>query len=426
MSGHLIANFSFLAATELRKHAFSIIEAGIKGVETKKALNRITRLDKDVLHVNGKKYHLKKYDEIFVIGIGKAALEAGRVLDSLLGSRITGGIILDVKKGRLKNIESIAGTHPFPSLSNMQATGKIMGILKHIKANDLLIAVVSGGGSALLSWPYAMKHEDMRYVIGSLMKKGARIKEINTVRKHLSEIQGGQFAKMAYPADIVGLIFSDVPGDDLSTVASGPIVLDPTTVQDARKVLKKYGLDKKMAEDVFRETPKDPKFFTKVYNVLVVSNTLAAEAMKEKALSLGYKAKIFSTVIEGEARKVGKKLARLPQKGEAVIAVGETTVKVRGKGKGGRNQELVLGGLPFVPEDGILVSCASDGIDNTMAAGALADACLRDIAKRKKMEVEKYLSNNDSFHFFEKTGGQIMTGVTGVNVSDLMLSMRQR
>jgi glycerate-2-kinase len=415
-------------ANKLRRDALKIIQAGIQAIETKAAVANKVKRRGEMLLVGRKKYDLKKFGRIFVVGIGKASCEAASELEKILSDRITGGMVIDVKCGKLRRIKTANGTHPLPSAKNLKATGEIVKILNQLKPDDLVLAVISGGGSALLCWPYGVKCEDLAKITRTLMKKGATIQELNTVRKHLSQIQGGQMAQLAHPAAVVGLIFSDVPGDDLSMVASGPTFPDRTTMQDALRVLAKYDVFKqcKMPACDLKETPKKLEIFKKVQNVLVVNNNVAAEAMLEMAKKLGYKAKKISTCLIGEARKVGAKLATLPKPGEAIIACGETTVTVSGKGKGGRNQELALGALAVIRPGVLVASCASDGRDNGPVAGALADGQTKLAAAAKKLDTDKFLRRNDAYHFFQKAGGHIVTGPTGANVSDLMVAIRMK
>ncbi len=428
MSGGLFKNRKMLEVTDLRKDALSIIEAGMDAVQTDAVLRKKISRKNNKLVVGRRQYQLDRYRRVFVVGIGKASLEAAGVLEDLLGNRITDGVVLDVKRGPLKYLKSVKGSHPYPSSENIRATGEIAGILKGLDSRDLLIAIISGGGSALLCWPYNLECVDIVGITKTLMKKGAEIHELNTVRKHLSEIQGGQFARLAHPATVVGLIFSDVPGDDLSMIASGPTVLDQTTVGDAARILKKYNVLKhcKLPTCQLKETPKDPELFAHVHNELIVSGSDAAKAMKRRSRELGYKPLIFSTTLDGEAREVGELLAGLPKPGQAVIATGETTVTVLHDGKGGRNQEVALGALEHVKEDGVVVSFGSDGIDNTPVAGAIADAVVRRRAAGKGLIPAEYLAKNQSYDFFQQTRSYIRTGVTGVNVSDLLLSIRAK
>jgi glycerate 2-kinase len=429
MSMHkvFIKNFRALAKTAARRDALEIIEAGLAAVATDKAIRRSLRLRGDKLMVGGRTYDLSSYDHIYVIGFGKDAYAAAVELEKILGSRITAGIALDVQGGPLKRIRSLVGTHPLPSPKNVLAAGEVMALLEKVDSADLVITVVSGGGSALLCRPYGLKCSELALVTKTLMRAGATIIETNTVRKHLSEILGGQFARLAYPATVLGLIFSDVPGDELDMIASGPTVRDTTTVADAAAVLAKYDIIRSCSLPGcdLRETPKDRTFFRRVHNVLIVNNRLAAEAMRNKAKRIGYDARILSTSLQGEAREVGRRLAAMPDSGEAVIAAGETTVTVKGNGRGGRSQELALGALGDIREGGVVISCASDGRDNGPAAGALADALVARTAARLKLDPRRALSKNDSFPFFEKAGGLIITGQTGINVSDLMLSLRE-
>lgn len=424
---HIIDNFDEIATDGLRTDALTILEAGLMAVDTERALREKINLEKETLTIDGQMYELKNFDRLFVIGFGKAAFRASKTLEDILGDKINGGVALDVESGDLRHIDSVAGTHPLPSVENMRATGEIIGILKDATEDDLILTVVSGGGSALLCWPYDQKCETTRQITDALMDAGATIHETNTVRKHIDEIKGGQFVEMAAPATIAGLIFSDVPGDDLSMIASGPTVLDTTTAKEARGILEKYDVLKtcKLSGCDLKETPKDPDLFKHANNTLIVSNTMATDAMAKKAEDLGYEQNIYSNTLSGEARDVGEMLAGQHKPSMALIAAGETTVTITGDGKGGRNQELVLGALSYVPDDALLLSCASDGIDNTPVAGAIADKHTKNRAEKLGLDPEKFLENNDSFHFFQQTGSHIKTGVTGRNISDLMLVLHK-
>lgn len=415
--------------TQLRKDALAVLRAGIRAIRTEDAVARACRLSGDLLTIGKKRFDLRNFRRVFVIGIGKASLDAAKALETILGDRITDGIVLDVRSAKLRRIRSLAGTHPLPSMANTRATGEIIGLLKQVDSRDLVVTVVSGGGSTLLCWPYDLKCDDMAALTSELMRRGATIQEVNTVRKHTSEVLGGQFARLAYPATLVGLIFSDVPGDGLDVIASGPTVMDTTTVPDAERVMAKYDLLRacRLPNCDLRETPKDPALFRHVTNVLVVSNRVALDAMARAAKERGYRCRIGDVALVGEAREVGRALAETPVRaGEMILYGGETTVTVRGNGKGGRNQELVLGALAYVVDDGIVLSCASDGIDNSPVAGAIADAETRRKAAALRLSPDKYLAKNDSLPFFEKAGGQIVTGPTGANVSDLMLVARAK
>ena len=425
---HLIKNYSSIATTKLRRDALTIVEAGLHAIETQHAVNQVVSLNGEVLKIGDKTYRLKSYRRIFVVGIGKASSEAASALEKILGDRISDGIVLDVKGGKLKHMKNLVGTHPFPSYDNIRATGEIVGLLKAVDSQDLVIAIISGGGSALLCWPHELECGDMTAMTNALMKKGATIHEMNTVRKHTSEIQGGQFVRLAHPATVAGLIFSDVPGDELDMVASGPTFLDTTTVKDAEHILKKYDVLSvcKLQDCQLIETPKDPSMFKHVTNVCVVSNTIATAAMMKQAKSLGYEPILFSNDLQGEAREKGKIFAEQVKPGTVLIAGGETTVHVKGKGVGGRNQEFELGALSSVGEDVLVLSCASDGIDHSSVAGAFVDAGVKQKVKALRLKPELALAKNSSFDFFQKTKTFLQTGMTGMNVSDVMLAIRSK
>ncbi len=424
--GGFVKRSWWLGRTTLRRDALRILEAGLAAVETRTAIKRLVSVEGDRLVIAGEPYNLSKVRRLLVVAIGKAAFEAGKTLERILGPRIAAGFVLDVKGGSLRRLLCRVGTHPFSSEVNKHATAEIVSLLKDATAEDLVLMVVSGGGSALLCQPTDLSCADLELITKAMMAKGATIEEMNTVRKHTSDVLGGQLMAVAHPARVVSLVFSDVPTDDLSVVASGPTYADQTTAADAQAVLDKYELLKvcRLPACNLKETPKDPALFSHVRNVRAVSNAEAVDAMRGEAFRLGYHARVLSTALTGEARDVGVRLAEEVKPGEALIAAGETTVTLLGSGKGGRNQEVALGALSRVPEDALVLSCASDGMDNGPVAGAIADARVRETAGRKKLDPAAYLSTNDSSAFFTKAGGQIKTGKTGMNVSDLLLALR--
>ncbi len=425
---HLIKNYKTLAATGLREDALSVFEAGLRAINTENAIQAAVRRQGARLEIAGKKFDLARYQNVYLVAFGKAAAEGAAALARILGARLSAGAVLDVKKKPCRKLQCFVGTHPFPSGKNLTATRKISSLLKNAGEKDLVIVFVSGGGSALLCAPRGLGVGRLKMLTKKMMEKGLAIGEMNTVRKHLSNVLGGRLAELAFPAEVVGLIFSDVPGDDLRMIASGPTICDQTTVGDARKIAVKYGLGRAcgIVKFDFCETPKERKFFRRVSNFLILSNRTALEAMAVEARRRGYAAKIVGRAVAGEAREVGRRLVGLAKPGEVALAGGETTVTVHGRaGQGGRNQELALAALAEVAEGELVISCASDGIDNTPAAGAIADSPAREEALRQRLDINKYLDRHDSYNFFQKNNAQIVTGKTGSNVSDLMIVMRR-
>ncbi|MBU1705822.1 DUF4147 domain-containing protein [Patescibacteria group bacterium] len=381
----LITNFKTLAATKLRRDALNIWTAGVQAVETQKVIRSAVKRQGNTLTIGRKKYQLNDYQRIYLVGIGKASFDAALALEKILKSKIKGGVVLCTVPGELQYAQCVTGTHPLPSAVNVRATAQIVSLLKQADSQDLIITVVSGGGSALLCQPYQITCDQVSRITQLLMKKGATIRELNTARKHLSEIQGGQFVRLAHPATVISLIFSDVPGDNLDEIASGPTVLDKTTAHDAARILQKYNVlnECRLPHCQVLETPKDKKLFKNVHNELLVTNKLAIQAMARKAEQLGYQPKILSAKLQGEARLIGKKLAQAVKPGQALIAGGETTVLVKNGGQGGRNQEVALGALEHLPANALVLSGASDGIDNSPVAGALVDGLVQQKAEKK-------------------------------------------
>lgn len=424
----IIKNFDELATNPLRRQALTIAEAGYEAIQTKPAVERIVKYDvgKQILTVDGKKYRLQDFERVMCIGFGKAAFNAVETLQKILTDKITCGYVIDLKEGSLGNIVCKVGTHPYPTKINIDATKELLAMLGKCSEKDLVLCAVSGGGSALLCSPHDMTCEQEVAIIAALTVKGANITELNTVRKHISQVKGGQLAKLMYPATVISLIFSDVPGDDVSMVASGPTVMDTTFMGDAAKVLQKYDALEacQMPSCNIIETPKDPKFFAKVQNILVVSAKQALAAMSEKAEDLGFDVKIFSQSYQGLARELGPEIISANKKHQALLGAGESTVKILGKGKGGRNQEMALAALQNIGADQVLVCAASDGHDNTDAAGAIVDESTKQHAAALKLKTADFLNSNDSFHFFAALGDQLNTGLTETNISDFFVCLK--
>ncbi|MBS3903157.1 MAG: DUF4147 domain-containing protein [Anaplasmataceae bacterium] len=426
----IIKNRDVFQKNNLRQAALQILESGLESVSTKNAIKEAIRLEGEELVVHQKRFQLSPGGRVIVIGVGKCALESGRALEKILGDKLSGGAVLDVTEGKLDKLKVFQGTHPFPSTHNALATKELISLLPGLTEKDTVIFIISGGGSTLLCQPQNITCGDEADLLDVLFKKGASIKEINTLRKHLSSARGGYLAKYAYPAQVISFIFSDVPGDDIAVVASGPTIKDETTIIDAQKVVEQYDLDEKIPHlhDVLIETPKDDKYFEKVENILIVSNSRALRAMEEAALKLGFESHIVTSRLTGEARLVGKDIAHAiskQNKPTVILYGGETTVTISGKGIGGRNQELVLAALGVLNPQTLVISISSDGRDNSDHAGALCDIITKNTAHRKHIDPVEYLIDNNSYEFFERVGDYIQTGNTGINISDIILAIHE-
>ncbi len=425
-------NFEELSsAAPLRKDALEIVGAGLSAIDTAGIINSTVRMTGGTLEIKDEKIRLEGIRRIFIVGIGKCAFEAGEALEKIIGERLTGGITLDVRKGALHKIKSLAGTHPVMSDINIDATKEIIALLTGLSESDLVLFIISGGGSALLCQPNNFTCQDESMIVDCLVSSGVPIGELNTVRKHLSLARGGYLAQYSHPAKSVSLIFSDVPGDNLEFVASGPTMPDTTTVSDAEKILGKYDVWNKCGTVPLTliETPKHKEIFENVRNILVCSNRIALESMKEKAEALGYGVKIMDAKFSGEAGDVAarvlKDIGKVPGK-TVLLYGGESTVKLRGSGGvGGRNQELALAALNGINPGQLIASVATDGRDNTDHAGAIADEITKKHARETGAESSEYLKNNDSYSFFKKTGDFLLTGNTGSNVSDIIIAIKE-
>jgi glycerate 2-kinase len=416
-----------------RKHALQIFRAALEAADPQEAVLRHLKFDGRTIVAGRRKYPVVKFDRIQVIGAGKAAAAMARALERLLGRRIASGWInvKDGHAGHLRRIHQQECGHPVPDERGVEGARRMAEIAREAGARDLLICVISGGASALTPAPIPpMTLVEKQELTKKLLASGATIHEINTVRKHLSSIKGGQLAKLAYPATMITLILSDVIGNDLDVIGSGPTVADRSTIDDARAVLAKYRIDQSVE---FHETPKpgDPAL-ERVQNLIVGSNQQAIDAAAKKAKSLGYRTMVLSTRIEGETRDVAGVHAAIakeilatgrPLRAPAcVLSGGETTVTIRGSGLGGRNQEFVLAAAIALEGAGpvIVLSAGTDGTDGpTDAAGAIGDASTVEKARGQGLEAGRYLKENDSYHFFERIVGLVKTGPTGTNVMDV-------
>lgn len=424
----VIHNADALATTPLRADALAIAEAGYQAVNTKGALQRFLQVTDGALRVGDRSYPIAGR-RVYFVGIGKCAVAAGSAVEDILGETLTGGLALDVSKlhdAKVNKIQVLIGTHPLPSAENERASARILSFLAERDEHDLVIVLISGGGSVLLCSPEVpMTSADEGALFKALTGHGVPIHEMNTVRKHLSYARGGGLAKAAYPAEVVSLFISDVPGNDIAVIASGPTIRDSSTVEDARTILAHYGIEE--TRITFIETPKEEKYFERVSNVLFLSNLDALAAMNEAALRRGYAVEIVTDRLTGEAGTVGCTIAEKLRNAElrtALLYAGETTVALgNGDGRGGRNQELALSALLSLPEGGLVLSFASDGHDNTEHAGAIADATTLEHARVRNLSIEDSIRAHRSFDFFAATEDALITGYTGSNVSDLTLAL---
>lgn len=422
----LIKNYKELATEQSRAHALEILNAGLIAISPENVAQEIVKIFDNKLYVRDNMVcDLSIYERVFLVGAGKVAASFAEELEKMLGSKLTKGIVMGTVEKTSDRTEYIEASHPLPSQKNVEGTKKLIDLVLAADKNDLVISVITGGGSSMMELPDNMSIEKQAELTKLLMRAGADIFEVNTIRKHTSKIKGGYLAQYAAGSNMIGLIFSDVIGNDLSMVASGPTVFDSTTITDAEMILKKHNLWDFCTQNECKlnETPKDRQILDKVKNYLIVDNKMALVAMEQKARELGYKASILDENLSGEARYVGSELLkRIEQPGQVLIAGGETTVKVRGFGKGGRNQELVLSALSSLKDGEIIVSCSSDGVDNnTEFAGAIGDKQTVKKAQEKMLSPEIFLDNNDSANFFEQEGDGIKTGKLASNVADLML-----
>ncbi len=432
-----------------RQNAIDIFQAGLAAVAPGAAIKKYVQRENEILLVAGSEYDLSQYRQVFVVGAGKAGSSMAAAIEEILGDRITQGIIT-VKYGHLEELSRVkiqeAG-HPVPDENGYKGTKAIYDLARLADEKTLVICLISGGGSALMPLPVAdITLEDKQMTTKVLLACGATIHEINAIRKHLSAIKGGGLARAVYPATIITLILSDVVGDDLDSIASGPCVPDSMTFKDCQSIFTKYAIESEIPERVrhyikrglsgeVSETPKrGDEIFRKAQNVIVGNNFNALIKAKEKSEELGYNTLLLSSRIEGETREVAFNHMAIAMEIElndfpvpkpaCILTGGETTVKLKGGGKGGRNQEFVLAaatkmeGLSKV----VVLSAGTDGTDGpTDAAGALADVKTMERATDNGLDPAEYLDNNNSYNFFDGLGDLYKTGPTNTNVMDIRI-----
>ena len=406
---------------KLRRDALAIFSAALDAADARNAVRK-------QLH----RVPWKRFDRVYLLAVGKAAAPMAEGVLAGIEREVDAGIVVTKEghgSGRLKNIKQFESGHPIPDQRGLGAAAAVELMLRELNARDLLICAISGGASALLPAPLdGLSLREKQETTNSLLRAGANIHELNTVRKHLSRLKGGHLAALAYPATVVSLILSDVIGDDLDVIGSGLTVPDRSTIADAVRVLERFGVP---VPTRLAETPKpgDPAF-ENVSNIIVGSNRIALSAAAKKAKELRYRPLILSGSMQGEAREVARVHAQIlrearisgnPVKPPAcILSGGETTVTVRGHGKGGRNQEFALAVAIEIAglRDMVVLSAGTDGTDGpTDAAGAIATGSTLSRAP----DARAYLQSNDSYSYFEQLGDLIKTGPTGTNVMDVHL-----
>jgi hydroxypyruvate reductase len=430
-----------------------IISAALHAADPDRAVRRYVERVGDQLIIAGQVYELANFQRVWVVGAGKAGASMARAVADILGDRLDGGVVI-VKDGYGQPCEGfkpsqglriVEAGHPLPDERGLRATRAVIELLQASQPGDLVVCLISGGASALLTAPVTgVSLADLQELTRLLLACGANINEINTLRKHLEQAKGGQLARLVYPARMASLILSDVVGSPLDVIGSGPSVPDSSTFADAYAVLECYGLLDQAPPSIvdylqlgckggIPETPKpDDKLFSQVQNVIVGSNQQAAEAARGQALAEGFNAMLLTTYLQGEARQAGRWLAAVTRQivstGQPVpppaclVVGGETTVTLVGDGLGGRNQEIALGAVEDLANlSGVLLATlATDGGDGpTDAAGAVVTGETLQRARQLGLAPGDYLSRNDAYHFFQALGDLFVTGPTGTNVNDL-------
>ena len=439
---------------QMRFEALTCFKSSLKPVNPYEAVKRFISLEGRRLNIGSREkpvteFNIDDYKRIFLVGGGKATAPMARAMEELLGGRITGGLIV-VKYGftdKLNQTETVEADHPLPDRNGVSGAKKILELIKSAGDRDLVFSLISGGGSALLPQPAGnIQLEEKQAMTQKLLKCGASIDEINCIRKHISSLKGGQMARAAFPATTINLMLSDVVGDKMDVIASGPFVPDMSSFRDAWAIIEKYRLDdippsikdhlKSGLEGNIADTPKeDDPVFNKVYNLIIGSNILALEAAEVEAQRFGYKTLILSSMIEGETKDIAGVHAAIASEivktGKplpppcCIISGGETTVTINGKGLGGRNQEFCLASamdISDMPENIVMLSGGTDGNDGpTDAAGGVVDPLTVARGRAEGLNAVEFLDDNDSYNYLKKTGDLLITGPTKTNVMDVRM-----
>jgi len=420
----LIRNFNSLALTKERELLLKALNYGLEKIQPENYLKEKIKFYESVLEISDKTYDLENFENVYLIAYGKGSSLISKYLEENLGDFLKEGYVIDTKEADFKKIYFTLGTHPLPSKENLEFTEKVVKRFEgKLRENDLVIVITCGGGSVLFEKPAKVGLEEIIKINEELLKSGADIYEMNTVRKHLSLVKGGGLAKILYPAKIISLILSDIPGDDISFIASGPTVKDETTLKEALEIVRKFNI-KTVKEEWFIETPKEDIYFENIDYFLLLSNKDILNEIKNFLEKEGFETEILTYTLSGDVKEIAEKFKNLKTENKIYLCGGETTVEVKGKGIGGRNQELVLWFLKFLkeePRNTIFISFNTDGIDNTEFGGALGDLLSLKKAEEMNLNIDEFLENNDSFNFFKKIDDGIITGKLSSNVSDIMI-----
>uniref|UniRef100_A0A831ZXD9 Glycerate kinase n=1 Tax=Desulfacinum infernum TaxID=35837 RepID=A0A831ZXD9_9BACT len=436
-------------ASGAREDLIGMYRAALAAVDPEAAVHRHVQRQGDRLSVSDRVLDLDAFERVFLLGAGKGTAPMAKALEDILGERLSEGVVV-VKYGHglpLKRVQVLEAAHPVPDAAGVRGTEQMLELAHRAGSKDLVIAAFSGGGSALTPAPVPpLTLEHKQRTTALLLAAGATIQEMNAVRKHLSRFKGGGLARAAAPASVVTLLLSDVVGDPLDVIASGPTAPDPSTYEQCMDVIRRYGLDDKIPEEVLGvlregiegrrpETPKpDDPVFERVFHVVVANNMAALGAAQEEATRRGYRTLVLTSRLEGEAREAAKVIAALAKEvassGKPVeppaclLFGGETTVTLGNSfGRGGRNQELALAcavaldGWPSIT----VLSAGTDGTDGpTDAAGAFADGQTVRRAARMGMDARAFLDRHDAYAFFKALGDLVITGPTRTNVMDFI------
>ncbi len=422
-----------------------IFTSALDGADAGRLVLNQVSLENEILEVGNRAFPLKDYSRVYLFGIGKVAARMAHPLEEILGDRIAGGLII-VKDGHaspLERIEVREASHPIPDARGMKAAKDLVGMLRSLRKDDLVLFIVAGGGSSLFALPAGtLTLEEKKRANRALLRCGATIREVNAVRKELSAVKGGQLIPMIYPATLVNLILSDVVGDPLEDIASGPTVPPTLPGIDPLKVIERYGLTDKLPGQVLEhlnQSAKEPVDYSistggireRIHNVLVGNNRSLLECARRKAEGLGYETRILTSRLEGEAREEGERLSRIAIDSKnrresnaaplCLLIGGETTVTVQGEGTGGRCMEFALSSaIALEGEKIVILAAGSDGADGpTDAAGAIADGETCQKGRGMALDPRGALEANDSYAFFRSIGDLVITGPTKTNVMDL-------